>query len=213
MAINIGTGLRALHTSSKTITDDIKGHQTEAADWWDSEEAEPAIPHPSLFEHLQQPTTSELLGSSDLPTVTECAVHLELLEALFFLRQRVLKSEALDAVFGIRPEHQYVDRLGKQTILKDTTMWTRRQVKWEKFIELAVVRFLAWWEDIPTVIGAPEDGNGHVEIKDKELPPLGACAMDGGHKWRIVDVWHRCHHGLAFFSIESSALQTAFPEE
>jgi hypothetical protein len=102
-------------------------------------------------------------------------VHLEFLEALFVLRQRVLRSEDLDDVFDIKPEYKYVDRGGEQKRFKDTTLWERRQVKWERFVAFAVARFMAWSEKVCGIVRVRDDGARRElsEVTDDVLPPLG----------------------------------------
>jgi hypothetical protein len=168
MALDIIADQRALHTTSRTITAAIKDSRLDAARvLWNvpryatatSTRPGPAIPPPSIFNSLDQFTIDDYDAKSHLPSIAECAVHLEFLEALYVLRQQVLKSEALDEVFDIKPEYKFVDRKGVRTQLKDETMWERRQVKWEKFVEVAVVRFTAWW--------------AKVRNADQPMPPLG----------------------------------------
>lgn len=66
---------------------------------------EPNIPAPELFQSLYD---TEILASSArntvycIPTVAQCAVHLELLQALHALRVRVMDSPALDHVLGAK---------------------------------------------------------------------------------------------------------------
>lgn len=108
-------------------------------------EDEPIVPDPGVFATL---STAKQTISSDgtrLPTIGECATHLELLETFFVLRQRILRSDEIDGIYGIAAIPQ--KKRGKQgdtKLLKDETLWERRQVKWPKFIEIAVVRFLVW---------------------------------------------------------------------
>ncbi len=110
---------------------------------------EPVIPSPEIFDFLQAeektPTPSPPASSVRLPDRSECAAHLELLETLFILRQRVLCSEALDSVIGTEPVR--VTRTGYNgdtKTFKDVNLDKRRQLKWPIFVEFAVVRFLAW---------------------------------------------------------------------
>jgi hypothetical protein len=187
MALDIAADKHALHSTSKAITDVIKSTSKCAADGlWEvphyatatSKENEPIIPSPSIFKPLfDNVDRSSVAGenSDPLPSAAECAVHLEFLEALFVLRQGILRSEDLDKVFDIKPEHKYVNRKGTQTKLKDDTLWTRRQVKWEKFVSFAVARFLTWWGKVRYMAEVPSDGSGrkHFEFTDDMLPPLG----------------------------------------
>jgi hypothetical protein len=154
MALDIAADQRALHNASRTATSAIKvTRNNRAACLHEATATRNAIPPHNIF------TADDRDGNSDLPSIAECAVHLEFLETLFVLRQRVLKSETLDEVFDIKPEYKFVDRKGVRTQLKDETLWERRQVKWPRFVDLAVARFTAWW--------------ANVRDTDGTLPPLG----------------------------------------
>jgi hypothetical protein len=191
MALNIVADQRAFHNTSKTITNSIKSSSKYVAStqWQAStyagktqNQSAPAIPSAEMFESLfqqqqqQQQDNANRSGSFaqriSLPTTAQCAVHLEFLATLWTLRQRVLRSEELDQVFDIKPEYKYVDRKGVQTKLKDETLWERRQVKWDKFVSIAVVRFQAWWAKLPE-IAEVRDGSSSYEITNETLPPLG----------------------------------------
>jgi hypothetical protein len=54
-------------------------------------------------------------------------------------------------------------------------LWERRQVKWERFVALAVARFMTWWEKVREIVGVRDDGTGRelCEVTDDVLPPLG----------------------------------------
>ena len=128
----------------------------------------PKVPDPKIFADL-----SQLPGKTEPPSIAQCAVHLKFLECLFVLRQKVLKSEELDKVFDIEPNYKIVKRKGVDTKLKDETLWERRQVKWHKFVEFAVVRFVAWWEKLREIVEVKE--GDRVVMGVNELPPLGKC--------------------------------------
>jgi hypothetical protein len=108
----------------------------------------PPIPAPALFDSLFAPQPPGSSTDVALPSVAECAAHLEFLECLFTLRQRVLQSAVLDAVFGIQEHHRTVTRKGKTVKLKDATLWDRRQAKWKSFVEWSVARFLLWRRNV-----------------------------------------------------------------
>ncbi|KAK4171644.1 hypothetical protein QBC36DRAFT_339591 [Triangularia setosa] len=129
---------------------------------------EPVIPEPAVFE---QDDTTNSAPAARLPTVAECAIHLELLETLFVLRERILRSEEIDKTMGInRRRETKTGHNGDTKTFKDTTFESRRQDKWTRFIEFAVVRFLDWRTRL-----ASQSQNG-----DKfTLPPLD-----------IIMVWH-----------------------
>lgn len=115
---------------------------------------EPAIPDPAVF------TTTPLAASSGgLPTVSQCAVHLELLQALSRLRDRVTNESALIEVFG--------------TVDEEQETW------WRAFVEVAVERFGVWWWGVDEELQRRRRGEGGGgdddvgELPEDLLPPLG----------------------------------------
>ncbi|KAF4970070.1 hypothetical protein FSARC_2816 [Fusarium sarcochroum] len=139
----------------------------------------PIIPDPSIFQFentnntnntkpSKKPKTPELA----LPTVSECAAHLEFLETLYMLRQKILVSIGLDEVFQTNPVRETKTGVqGDTKTLKDEGLWERRQAKWPKYVEFAVVRFLAWREEL--------NQSNNPEITNDNLPPLD-----------VLMVWH-----------------------
>lgn len=91
-----------------------------------SKDDEPAIPDPAVFR------TSALLSSSlplhAAPTVAQCAVHLELLQAFSKLNHRVTKESAFIEIFA--------------TVHEEPKVW------WRAFVEVAVGRFGVWWRGV-----------------------------------------------------------------
>lgn len=152
---------------------------------------EPLIPSPDTFSQLENPTPPAPATSPVLPTAAECAVHLELLETFYVLRQRILKSETLDKLFDLKAEPREVTKKdGTKLKLKDTTLWTRRERKWHKYLELAVVRFLRWWKIARR--GIDTTPTNTPTISKERLPPLD-----------VIMVWHafllnprmfKCHY-------------------
>ncbi|KIL93013.1 hypothetical protein FAVG1_04194 [Fusarium avenaceum] len=135
----------------------------------------PVIPNPNIFNFANASNTKPPRKSSSrdlaLPTLAECAAHLEFLETLFILRQKVLVSKELDDVFLIQPTRETKTGFqGDTKTLKDEKLWEKRQAKWPKFVGFAVVRFLAWREHF---------NSSMVEITRDNLPPLD-----------ILMVWH-----------------------
>ena len=116
------------------------------------------IPSPEIFAALENPTSA----SDSPPTTAECAVHLELLEVLLALKQKVITSNALDRAFSIVPKDKLVTVGRKRTRVADATFQTRRAVKWPVYVRLAAARFLSWWNRLDVIMS---DG--------KSLPPLG----------------------------------------
>lgn len=125
----------------------------------------PKIPDPEIF------TSSEVLLSEEssnpkaalLPSVAECAIHLELLACFSGLRQTVLQSKVLDSIFGIKEVHRTVTRDNKAVKLKDPTLSERREVKWNCFVEWSVVRFFIWRRNLPA---------GTWTFTEDTMPPL-----------------------------------------
>jgi hypothetical protein len=138
---------------------------------------EPVIPSPEIFHFSQDKVTSSPVRSFRLPHRSECAAHLELLETLFVLRQRILRSPALDSVMGTEPVRETkTGSDGVTKTFKDDKLWERRQAKWPIFVEFAVVRFLEWRKKIWKAF-SPSVTN--EEPQDLPLPPLD-----------IIMVWH-----------------------
>jgi hypothetical protein len=134
---------------------------------------EPVIPPSSAFQDLQEAAENPDLAR--LPTTAECAVHLELLEAFYYLRRRVLQSRELDTVLGIKPQPRIVwrgrGRYKKQIKLKDDTFAERRKDKWPFFVAVAVGRFKRWLVRTELDLGLGETGERVAKVK--HLPPLG----------------------------------------
>jgi hypothetical protein len=138
-----------------------------------SRSEEPVIPSPEIFGFPQDGGASSPVSSFRLPDPSECAAHLELLETFFVLRQRILRSEALDSVMGTEPVRETrTGHNGDTKTFKDDKLWERRQAKWPIFVEFAVVRFLEWSK--PLALAVP----GGVP-RSFPLPPLD-----------VIMVWH-----------------------
>ncbi len=135
---------------------------------------EPVIPSPEIFDLAQdKKAASRPAGSFRLPHPSECAIHLELLEAFLALRQRILRSEALDAIMGTQPIRETkTGHNGDTKTFKDDKLWERRQAKWPIFVEFSVVRFFAWSKTLAPAV----PGESH---RNHPLPPLD-----------VLLVWH-----------------------
>ncbi|KAJ4291339.1 hypothetical protein N0V88_006347 [Collariella sp. IMI 366227] len=157
-----------------------------------SKDEEPEIPSPHIFESLggAQAKTAASEEKSEyngpdvvLPSVAECAVHLELLETFFGLRTKIIKSKELDTVFGVIQVHPVVYRspngrssLKRQPVtLKDPDWKAKRGNKWSYFLALAVARFEKWAHKATQFV-IKRDG---TELELLYLPPLD-----------ILMVWH-----------------------
>lgn len=138
----------------------------------------PKIPNPSLFAFESKTPENNNKG---LPTVGECAAHLELLHSFHRIYVEVSSSIALDAVLGIKVEPRKVYRtkyvggryrrkqVREKVALKDDTFKERRKTKWNFYLALAAARFLAWAEAVEKVV----DGSMASQATSLHLPPLG----------------------------------------
>lgn len=185
MVLSSGYGQRQLHQWSRQAVQHQKKTGTTkslqkvntAATLKDN----PKIPNPSLFEFESKMPENDNTG---LPTVGECAAHLELLQAFYHIYVKVSSSTVLDDVLGIKPEPRIVYRkkyLGyrrgysrKAVNLKDDTFKERRKTKWPIYLALAATRFLAWAEAVEKVI----DGSVASQATSLHLPPLGRLYHD-----------------------------------
>ncbi|KAH0561981.1 hypothetical protein GP486_003310 [Trichoglossum hirsutum] len=179
MALETAAHQFALHHNGKAITSAIKASRRTPATALDAAATRDAIPPPDIFTTDDDDDDDGEKGHR-LPSAAQCAVHLEFLETLFVLRQRVLRSDALDGAFDIKPEYKFVDRKGVRTQLKDETLWDRRQAKWPRFVELAVARFTAWW--------------ANARDTDTTMPPLD-----------VLMVWHSFLLNPRYFRIHNRA--------
>lgn len=183
MSLENHTTKRALHKCSKALLSGLArpGYsQTLTFPPAPTTEEEPIVPAPSLFNFDDASLTEEAFDVRRLPHPAQCATHLQLLEVFFVLRQRILISEEIDAGFGIEPQRETkTGRQGDEKTFKDATLWDRRQIKWTRFIEFAVVRFLVWRKCIsqsPNTMLKKTEG-GHLLLQN--LPPLD-----------VLMVWH-----------------------
>lgn len=172
----------AVHQHGRTTIHDLSHATSTPYRTARTRAEEPAIPSPGVFDFDQD--TCSLGGhprgdAHRLPTVAACAAHLQLLEVFCVLRQNVLVDEGIDGAMDIAPNREEkVGRHGDRKVLKDTTLWSRRQTKWFKFVEFAAVRFLAWrkalerWPDRMAV--KTDDGYALAH-----LPPVD-----------VIMVWH-----------------------
>ena len=135
-----------------------------------TEAEQPIIPNPKVFcslaENLIDGASRTKIKTNDIPTVGECAVHLELLEAFLVLKTRVLQSNVIDRAFGIAAP------AGKRINLK-----TLRERKWKGYVAIAVIRFEKWWQNIDRVLSTArkeaESPDTRPELTISTLPPLG----------------------------------------
>ncbi|KAF9774488.1 hypothetical protein IL306_007492, partial [Fusarium sp. DS 682] len=97
----------------------------------------PTIPDPKIFKFSSianistKPSRRQNTPDLALPTLAECAAHLEFLETLFILRQKILVSKDLDDVMQTKPKRQTKTGFqGDEKTFKDERLWERRQAKW-----------------------------------------------------------------------------------
>lgn len=145
---------------------------------------ETVVPSPDIFLALQGEECPKEV--TDLPTTSECAVHLELLEAVYALRRRVISTQNLDDSFGIKGPTRTVYRrtyVGNRKYehrpfaIKDKTFPERSQKKWTAFLHIAVMRFITWAEKVEGLM--QERGGPHENAYLPYLPPLD-----------VLTVWH-----------------------
>lgn len=191
MSLATASAIQNLHRAAEVEIKDLRSwrnnySQDPLDDHWKLLEAGDAnkldgrqlIPAPSLFKTLAT-TTKE--GTS-LPTIGQCATHLELLEVFFVLRYNIVNSAALDATFGVKVNNKIVyrkkldQRMGtytyKKTHLRDDTYQSRRKEKWDFYLKIAVERFGTWIRAANKAVGEQEREKGGV-VSLPSLPPLG----------------------------------------
>ncbi|KAI1111527.1 hypothetical protein F5Y14DRAFT_424851 [Nemania sp. NC0429] len=146
----------------------------------------PTIPDPSLFKFGVNPgdTREE---SRRLPTIAECATHLELLQAFRHIRTEIESSSRLDHVFGIEQEPRTVyrkrvvysgwtsSRVREPVKLKDDSFKKRREEKWPLYLRIAASRFLSWVVAVEEYFSEPT----RKSEQSLHLPPLD-----------VLMVWH-----------------------
>lgn len=127
---------------------------------------QPVIPKPEIFDGLHH-TTADLAA---LPTIAECAVHLQLLEKFVALKQKILTSNALDRALAIIPEDKLVAQGGKRQRRADETFKAQQAVKWPIFVRIAAARFVRWWGTYSPMLRAQDN---RLRVTEISLPPLG----------------------------------------
>lgn len=189
MALSIGLDQLALHQCSQDVLNDQLSQQTLGKkSLWSPPKFkaalsadQPVIPPTSIFEDLQGEGGEPQDNRKDevqLPSVAQCAVHLQLLESFLLLQEMVLKSNALDHAFSIKPVISYTSASTSYRRVRqpDHTFTTRREKKWPIFVDLAVSRFLTWWGSLGNILGLSDTAESylHSAAKIEEyLPPLG----------------------------------------
>ena len=188
MALMVGIHQRALHDVSNTAMSWAKYPWSYASDEVRNltfreartEEEKPVIPAPQIFHSL----VDSMSSATAIPTVPECAIHLELLQTFRTLRMNVFQSTALDTTFGIVPQPRTVYRKPERWArevkaykIKDPTFVTRRRQKWPIFLGLAVARFRIWLEkadEALKLLPAESSSDAAARRSFPIMPALGA---------------------------------------
>ncbi|KAI0437296.1 hypothetical protein F4803DRAFT_539297 [Xylaria telfairii] len=173
----------------------------------------PEIPDPALFNFsIDSGCVQE--EARRLPSIAECAAHLELLQAFRYLRIEVLSSAKLDDAFGIKPENRTVYRkkrvyqgyksswVREPVKIRDDTYEKRREEKWPLYLRLAASRFLFWVAAVEAEFSRP-----YAPDQPLPIPPID-----------VLMVWHALLLNPKWFrSFEQTKLEylslVAFPWE
>lgn len=240
MSLTASSTIKALHRTAEAETKDLKQwrnthNQDPLDDHWklldegdvNKTDGRQLIPAPSLFKSLTMTNisnhTAEIGGS--IPTIGQCATHLELLEVFFSLRYSIVNSAALDKTFGVRVNKRIVYRkkfdkkmgayMYKKTPLRDTTFPDRRREKWDFYLKIAVVRFGAWIGVANKAIQEQAREKGDA-VSLPHLPPLGVlfyfeepCISEK----LIQSLSTRYYHGLARLFAEPRRFSDLLPGE
>lgn len=135
------------------------------------------IPSVALFKGLTDRTSSASIATgtgtgslpAHLPSVAECAVHLELLQTFYYLRRNVSDSTELDVRWDIDTRHARAE-----TSHRDSTLAIKRRDKWPFFMKLAAVRFLNWLKRTDEYLSTTPE-----ELWSIDAPPLGMNLLHG----------------------------------
>ncbi|KAL0259481.1 hypothetical protein SLS55_005218 [Diplodia seriata] len=119
----------------------------------------------SLFVPLGRLESGAADAEKALPWVSECAVHLQLLESFSLMKAKCLSSKKLTRALG----------LSKHFALAMVNSEKRSQLsraKWETFVSLAVIRYKKWWDVLPEILRETNEGKSKPEMTPKTFPPL-----------------------------------------
>ncbi|KAL2863377.1 uncharacterized protein BJX67DRAFT_363789 [Aspergillus lucknowensis] len=170
------SNLLSLHNKSYLQTSGLRYTPSERYSYGSGAKV---VPDPSLFNDLKNQSPNAL------PTISECAVHLEMLEVFHTLRQNVIHSPELDVAFNIQQKPRTVYRkkwdgakyVAEPKTLKDTGFGDRRKTKWTHFLSIAAVRFHDWIELVEKY--SKERKLGTPQLRYLLLPPLD-----------VLMIWH-----------------------
>ncbi|KAH6651229.1 hypothetical protein F5144DRAFT_558833 [Chaetomium tenue] len=175
MGLDSPDHMQALHTMGKSTISSFTGGKKLPYVLAEGKSEQPVIPSPDLFSDFPD---SKATGIR-LPTISECATHLELLETFYVLRQRILRSQKIDGAMGIVPARETKTGVNHDTkTLKDPKLWEKRQEKWPVFVEFAVIRFLIWRGTLQTS-QERQPGDTGGTTREFYLPPVD-----------VLMVWH-----------------------
>ncbi|KAL4864375.1 hypothetical protein BDV12DRAFT_205754 [Aspergillus spectabilis] len=197
MALISPTNLQTLHFASERQITSLHATPSRKYDFVSLDKAEKAtiIPARELFDDLPKGDP----GSDALPTISECAVHLEMLEAFHTLRNEVTQSKQLDYVFNIHPSPQTVYRkkwVNRKFVIetvpiRDKSFPEKRKVKWKYFLQIAAARFHEW---IRVVDDHLKDAEAGITPPNwLLLPPLDVLVIWHAFLLNCDDFKNYCH--------------------
>lgn len=120
----------------------------------------------------------DINSKSRLPSVTECTVHLKLLEAFYRLRKKICTT---DGLFGLSHTFRTADGLEKP----EEALQLLQEKRWAIYVTRAADRFESWWKScVPKTQQSMRQSDaastGNIDRMldlgkplDLKLPPLG----------------------------------------
>ncbi|KAL4987813.1 hypothetical protein BDW68DRAFT_197135 [Aspergillus falconensis] len=186
MALISPSNLLSLHHASGDQTAALDSNPSKRYRYHDGENSEQPldIPDPGLFSDIK---TADH-GPEALPSISTCAVHLEMLEAFHTLRDEVIQSPQLDVAFNISPKPTTKYRVKRDTLrnrnrqvetvsIRDSGFTDRRKQKWTYFLHIAATRFRQWIEMVEEHLKKAQIGSPLPRYL--LLPPLD-----------VLVIWH-----------------------
>ncbi|KAL3432071.1 hypothetical protein BDV09DRAFT_135571 [Aspergillus tetrazonus] len=186
MALISPSNLLSLHRASGDQTTALNANPSRKYRYVDGKSKEQPldIPDPTLFKDIN--TVDH--GSPILPSISECAIHLEMLEAFHTLLHEVIHSPQLDVAFNISPQPTTKYRVKRDTrrsrnrqvetvSIADSRFPERRKQKWTHFLHIAATRFRQWIQVVDTHLEMAQLGS-HAP-RYLLLPPLD-----------VLMIWH-----------------------
>lgn len=228
MSVTVAYHQQTLHAASEARARSLRdtvARLSRPTSTEQSTKGTPLIPNPGLFVNVSPESsfastdanTSEASSSKDpshqdpainsltlgvsLPTIAECAIHLELLLCFTAFHRRVDNSTALDKAFSITPRPKIVRRYDNPAKkIRDPTFDVRRKLKWPAVLNIAVDRFLLWIRKVD----AEMTQLSRDEWSTLFPPPIGK-SITALEQLRLMAC--RCPYGLAFSSTQPQLLQ------